>query len=72
MPLERTETVTVRMSTAEREMLARLAEADGLSASDILRLLLRREHSERFPSKEELGRERRRITQKARQAKERG
>ncbi len=39
--------VTLRMTTQERAMLARLAEEDGLSASDVLRQLLRREHAKR-------------------------
>jgi len=38
----------VRMSGGERDMLARLAEADGVTASDVVRLFIRREHAARF------------------------
>lgn len=48
MPIARGETVTVRMSKDERAMLAQLADEDGLSASDVLRLLVRRAHTARF------------------------
>lgn len=34
----------MRLSSAEREMLDWLAERDGLSASDVLRQLVRREY----------------------------
>jgi hypothetical protein len=49
-PLERTELLTVRMSAEEIAMLKRLADADGLSASDIIRQFIRRTHAERFGS----------------------
>ena len=50
-PTERTAVVTVRLSSEERTMLERLAEADGFSASDVLRQLLRREFASRGPPK---------------------
>jgi hypothetical protein len=49
--LERTAMVTLRMTPEERAMLARLADEDGLSASDVLRQLLRREHAKRDAAK---------------------
>jgi hypothetical protein len=42
----------VRMTTAEREMLEQLAEEDGLSASDIVRVLIRRAFREKWPPKD--------------------
>lgn len=38
----------VRMTTAEVAMLRDLADADGVSASDVVRLFIRRAHAERF------------------------
>ncbi len=40
-----------RMTDLEREMLEQLAEEDGLSSSDVVRLLIRRAHREKFPPK---------------------
>lgn len=37
----------VRMSPAELEMLQWIAEQDGLTASDVVRQLVRREHTKR-------------------------
>ena len=37
----------VRMSTSEREMLDELSQQMGISASDVVRLLLRDEHARR-------------------------
>lgn len=45
---ERTELFNVRMSTDERTMLARLADSDGMTSADVVRMLVRREHAARF------------------------
>jgi hypothetical protein len=37
-----------KIARDEREMLLRLAVADGLTSSDVLRLAIRRLHGERF------------------------
>lgn len=42
--------LTFRIGRSERKMLAALAERDGLSMSDWLRLTIRRSHSEAFGS----------------------
>lgn len=47
-PAERDYMLRVRMSADEQQKLAALAEADGLTASDAVRLLIRRAHAERF------------------------
>ena len=39
----------VRLTPQEREKLEQLAEEDGLSASDWVRLTIRRTHKEKFP-----------------------
>jgi uncharacterized protein YprB with RNaseH-like and TPR domain len=41
----------VRMSEVERDMLARLAEADGVTASDVVRLYIRSEYAARFETR---------------------
>jgi hypothetical protein len=38
----------MRIAAGEREMLRDLAEKEGLSSSDIVRLLIRREHAKAF------------------------
>ena len=46
MPKVMRETVvTCRFSLEERAMLGELAEADGISSSDVLRMLVRRAHA---------------------------
>jgi len=40
--------LTIRASTEEVEMLRALAEREGLTASDYLRLFIRRAHAEAF------------------------
>ncbi len=40
-------TLTVRVSAEERRMLAQLAEEAGVSSSDIVRILVRREFAAR-------------------------
>ena len=47
-PDKKTEFVGLRLTTLEASMLTELAEADGLYQSDVLRLLIRRSHAERF------------------------
>lgn len=43
--------MTLRIAEEERVMLAALAEKDGISASDVLRLFIRREYAVAFGSK---------------------
>jgi hypothetical protein len=38
----------MRISPAERDMLQDLADRDGVSASDVVRLFIRREHAKAF------------------------
>lgn len=45
---KRTELLTVRVAPEDMRMIKELAEADGLSASGIVRQLVRRLHAERF------------------------
>jgi hypothetical protein len=52
----REDVVTTRMRRDERQMLEALAEADGISKSDVVRMLVRRAHAERFGSKPRKGR----------------
>ena len=47
MPPERTQRVEVRMTPDEMSMLEELAEQSGLTVSDIVRTLVRREHAEK-------------------------
>jgi uncharacterized protein (DUF1778 family) len=47
-PIERSSRIGLRIAPEEVEMLQALADADGLSASDIVRTLIRRAYSERF------------------------
>ena len=47
-PESRNEPVSLRMSSGELTMLKALAEIDGISQSDVLRMLLRREWLARF------------------------
>ncbi|HEX3345100.1 MAG TPA: hypothetical protein VHS09_11040 [Polyangiaceae bacterium] len=48
---EREDVITVRMSKDERKMVTILAEVDGISISDVVRMLVRRAHGERFGEK---------------------
>lgn len=50
-PIERTELLTVRVTPEEMAMVKAVAEADGLSASDLVRQFIRRSHAERFAPK---------------------
>lgn len=45
---DRDRKLTIRVSNDELAMLEALAEADGLSASDIIRQYIRRSHAARF------------------------
>ena len=46
-PEKRDTMITVRVSEAEADMLRVLADEDGISASDIVRTLIRREYAAR-------------------------
>jgi hypothetical protein len=48
MANERSEQVMTRMTPSEVAMLEQLASADGLYRTDVIRLLIRRAHAERF------------------------
>jgi hypothetical protein len=50
-PEKRDEIVGLRLSTDELSKLRTLADTDGISQSDVLRMLLRREFAARFGSK---------------------
>jgi hypothetical protein len=45
---ERTELLTIRVTPDELRMLREVAEADGLTSSDVVRQFVRRTHAERF------------------------
>lgn len=47
-PLERDRQFRIRLSDDELAMLHELAERDGVSAADFLRLYIRRSHAEAF------------------------
>ena len=47
-PEKRSNLIAVRLTPAETTMLHELAEADGVYQSDVIRLLVRRAHGERF------------------------
>ncbi len=49
--MERNRAVTVRMSDPERSLLFDLAESFGMSISDVVRQLIRREHETRVACK---------------------
>ena len=49
--VDREKRINVRVSEVELEMLSVLAEADGVSQSDFLRLHIRKAYAERFPTK---------------------
>lgn len=46
--VERTETLTIRIAAGEKAMLRALADRDGITVSDWLRLTIRRAYSEAF------------------------
>lgn len=48
--VDREKRVNIRVSDIESEMLSVLAEADGVSQSDFLRLYIRKAYAERFPT----------------------
>jgi hypothetical protein len=47
----RTRNLNIRVTDNESEMLRALAEREGVSASDIVRLYIRRAYAEAFPPK---------------------
>jgi hypothetical protein len=47
-PDDRSDRFTMRVTPEEKQMITALAERDGLSASDYLRLLVRRTHEAAF------------------------
>jgi len=47
-PEDRSDRFTMRVTPEEKQMITSLAERDGLSASDYLRLLVRRTHEATF------------------------
>jgi antitoxin component of RelBE/YafQ-DinJ toxin-antitoxin module len=44
----RVTTVSLRVNDDEQRMVKELADADGISISDVVRMLVRRAHQERF------------------------
>jgi hypothetical protein len=48
---ERDVTMTVRLTREERQMVKAIAELDGVSSSDAVRMSVRRAYAERFPDK---------------------
>jgi hypothetical protein len=53
---DRDRSLRVQVSTAELKMLHEIAEADGITASDVIRMFVRRAHAERFGDKKPGGR----------------
>ena len=47
-PIERDKSLRVRVSAEELDMVQALADAEGITASDIVRLYIRRAYAERF------------------------
>lgn len=50
-PIERNRVFQIRASDEELAMLAAIAEAEGVSGADVLRLFIRRTYAERFGDK---------------------
>ncbi len=50
-PIERDRSLRVRVSSDELDMAHELADRDGVSASDVVRLLIRREYRKAFGDK---------------------
>jgi hypothetical protein len=50
MLMDRDKSLRVRVAEDELRMVQELAEADGVTASDYVRLFIRRAHAERFPA----------------------
>jgi hypothetical protein len=48
--------LTVRLTHDERKMVRALAEVDGVSASDVVRMTVRRAYAERFEASRAKGR----------------
>lgn len=51
MVIERDRKLTIRISDAELTMLEAIADADGVTSSDVLRTFIRRTYAERFPDR---------------------
>ncbi len=51
MVVTRTNRLSMLISDEEQRMLKELADADGVTASDFIRLFIRRAHTEKFPPK---------------------
>lgn len=51
MLMDRDKSLRVRVAEDELRMVQELAEADGVTASDYVRLFIRRAHAEKFPLK---------------------
>ncbi len=47
-PEKRSELIAVRLTETEVKLLTELAEVDGLYQSDVVRLLIRKGHADRF------------------------
>jgi uncharacterized protein (DUF1778 family) len=47
---QRARNLNIRITDDEGEMLRQLAEREGVSASDVVRLFIRRAHAEAFPA----------------------
>jgi len=47
----RSKAILIRMEPTVADMLAEMADADGLSRADVVRQLIRRAHAKRFPPK---------------------
>lgn len=60
MTLERSIQLKVLLSPAEKRMLAQLAKVDGLTASDVVRQLVRRAHAALVPPEKHDGKTRKR------------
>jgi len=51
MVVPRTRRLSILISEAEHAMLQDLADAEGVTASDFVRLFIRRVHDSKFPKK---------------------
>jgi hypothetical protein len=49
--VDRDKRLTIRIAEEELAMLSALAEAEGVTQSDYLRLFIRRSYAEKFPPK---------------------
>lgn len=63
--VDRTGMLTIRISEGERDMLRELAEHQGVTASDVLRMFIRREHASTFAAEKAWSKLRAQKTQRA-------